>query len=252
MASFDKLTIETPEQIHLEFPLAGIGSRFLAVAIDSLIQSSLLAASFIVATLVTTGSFSFWQAGWSWATAVLVIALFLIVYVYYAFFEAIWNGQTPGKRYTHLRVIKDSGRPITPYEAITRNLLRVVDQLPGIYAVGILAILLSRQNKRLGDHVAGTIVVHEKPLQEMQPGLVAAEEPLHLVYNAARLSVEEWQLIESFLQRRSYLSDDVRWRVAGQIADRVAATLGVPREKRGPSEDFLEALARERRLPRRY
>jgi uncharacterized RDD family membrane protein YckC len=141
MASFDKLTIETPEQTHLEFPLAGIGSRFLALAVDSLIQFITLFSVFLFGMIVGTGSFVFWPEGWNWTAAILVIMVFLITYVYYAFFESVWNGQTPGKRYTRLRVIKDSGRPITPYEAITRNMLRVVDQIPGVYAVGILAML---------------------------------------------------------------------------------------------------------------
>ena len=84
---------------------------------------------------------------------------------YFAMFEAFWNGQTPGKRWTHLRVIKDSGRPINAYDAILRNLLRIVDNLPTLYAIGIVTMLISKENKRVGDYAAGTVVVHEKPLQ---------------------------------------------------------------------------------------
>src|SRR5277367_1415113 len=97
--------------------------------------------------------------------AFIVLAYFVVYFGYFAIFEVLWNGQTPGKKKEGLRVIKDSGRPISPAEAIGRNLMRIVDQLPFLYALGICSVLLSRQNKRLGDFVAGTIVVHEKSLR---------------------------------------------------------------------------------------
>jgi uncharacterized RDD family membrane protein YckC len=74
----------------------------------------------------------------------------------------LWKGQTPGKRYAGIRVIKESGRPINAFEAIGRNLMRAVDGLPGIYGVGLVCMMCNRQSRRLGDFVAGTVVVHEK------------------------------------------------------------------------------------------
>ncbi|HXE75997.1 MAG TPA: RDD family protein [Candidatus Xenobia bacterium] len=247
MTSLDKLTIDTPEQTALEFPLAGIGSRFLALAIDLLIQFIAFLVLFLGFS-VLSGALNFWLPGAStWAMAGFVLMIFLLTFGYFAFFEALWNGQTPGKRYTRLRVIKDSGRPITVNEAIARNLLRIVDQMPGIYAVGIVTMLISRQNKRLGDYVAGTVVVHEKPLEDVKPAWEVAEKPMGVVYQAARLSAEEFELIETFLQRRAFLSEDVRRDMARQIADRMARTLSVASEQRPSAEAFLEALAQERR-----
>lgn len=250
MTSLDKLTIETPEQTALELPLAGIGSRFLALALDLLIQFVAFMALFVAFS--SLGLAAVLSGFGDWVAAVFVLAIFFLSQCYFAFFEAIWNGQTPGKRYTRLRVIKDSGRPITVYEAVTRNLVRIVDQIPGIYAVGVLAMLLSRQNKRLGDYAAGTVVVHEKPFQEMQLAWEMPDNPVAPLYNAARLSAEEFQLIETFLQRRAYLSAEVRRDMARQIAERVGAKLDTPPESRGVAETFLEALARERRSVRDY
>ena len=90
---------------------------------------------------------------------------FLLYYGYFAAFEALWGGQTPGKRAVGLRVISVTGQPITTFDALLRNLLRIVDQMPGIYAVGVLSIFFTSRNQRLGDLVAGTVVVQEQGLR---------------------------------------------------------------------------------------
>jgi uncharacterized RDD family membrane protein YckC len=250
---WDKLTIDTPEQTSLEFPLAGIGSRFLALALDTLIQSAAFVLLFIVAAMVRASLAAFWRGGSVWAADALWLVFFCLYFGYFAVFEALWNGQTPGKRLTRLRVIHESGRPINVYQVIARNLLRIVDQLPFFYAVGIVSALLSRQNKRLGDHVAGTVVVHEKPFAEVQPEWGSTEKAAAAPYGARRLGAEEVQLIDAFLQRRAHLSPDVRSHMAQQIAERVAQKLAVPLEQRrgpilpGGDEAFLEAVAQERR-----
>lgn len=243
MTSFDKLTIETPEQTALELPLAGIGSRFLALAVDYLIQFIAIMALFVVSASVTIP----WEWLGQWVQAFFIFVIFFLSQAYFAFFESLWNGQSPGKRYTRLRVIKEDGRPVSVADAVARNLLRIVDWLPGIYAVGIVVMLLNRQNKRLGDYVAGTVVVHEKPFEEMQLAWDLSERPGAPLFHASRLSPEEFALVETFLQRRSHLSDDVRRDMARQIADRVAGTLGTPPALRAVPEVFLEGLARERR-----
>ncbi len=253
----DKLTIETPEQTPLEFPLAGIGSRFLALAIDTLIQFGALALLFLVAMLVVSFNARFWPSGWTWTAALALLVGFIIYYGYFACFEILWNGQTPGKRRAGIRVIRESGAPITPSDAVARNLLRVVDQLPSFYAVGIISVLLSSQNKRLGDYVAGTVVVVEKQLEESAPlwlrgdqrNLEATQtEPQFAA--AAKLSTAELELVEAFLERRASLAPEVRSRMAKQIADRLAARLSVPPEERRATEAFLESLARQRRSGR--
>jgi uncharacterized RDD family membrane protein YckC len=252
MSSADKLTIETPEQTSLEFPLAGIGSRFLAVAADTLLQMAAFWVLIMVLAVfaVSLGSLFSGRAG-LWTVAIFIFIGFTIQFGYFAFFEALWNGQTPGKRWTHLRVIKDSGRPISAYDAILRNLIRIVDYLPTFYATGVITMLISRENKRVGDYAAGTVVIHEKPLQGVSsiwqsPATPIAAGPL------PQLTVEELQLVEAFLNRRSSLEPDVRRAMARQIADRLGQHWNVPLDARPDAEKFLEAAAEQRRHTARF
>src|SRR6202011_5280453 len=164
----DQLNIETPEQVELRFPIAGIGSRFLAILTDSVIQGATLFFLFLGFALIVSaapkipGAAAVSDTGAKWFVAGVVLFYFLLYWGYYSLFEALWNGQTPGKRLLKIRVIKDSGRQITLFEALARNLLRVIDMLPSFYLVGVITMLCNREQKRLGDLVAGTIVVHER------------------------------------------------------------------------------------------
>ncbi|HTM42724.1 MAG TPA: RDD family protein, partial [Terriglobales bacterium] len=246
MYSPDKLTIETPEQIPLEFPLAGIGSRFLAIALDTLIQVlGFLMIVFVAEILLPTAA-RFTPRALTWAAAIFFLCVFILYSGYYALFEVFWNGQTPGKRLVRLRVISDSGRPITVYEAVVRNLLRIIDQLPGLYVVGIISVFLTARNKRLGDIVAGTVVVHEKAMQDSQPDFFAAAASTALS-SGLQITAEELELIERFLQRRYDLSPEVRRQSAEQIAGRLRARLGAAQDGAASPEDYLESLARQKR-----
>ena len=248
----DKLTIETPEQTDLDFALAGIGSRFLALAFDTLVQILVGIVVFFTGALI--GIFASLTSAQSslWVLALLLLSIFALYFGYFAIFEAIWNGSTPGKRIVGIRVIKDSGRPITPAESVARNLFRIVDQLPGFYAVGIISALLSRQSKRLGDYVAGTVVVHERTLQDIKPAWQSSPPATAGMHRADRLSNEEFALVEAFLNRRSSLPSDVRYTMAAEIARRI-----LPKLTRGEGESFsdeklLETVAHERRSTARF
>jgi uncharacterized RDD family membrane protein YckC len=252
-SSPDKLTIETPEQTALDFAVAGIGSRFLAIAFDLLIQ-------FLVAGIVGIGGY-FALAGISavapkaaiWGGALLLIFYFLLYFGYFAFFEILWNGQTPGKRKVGLRVIKDSGRPLTPAESIGRNFMRIVDWMPFLYGVGIVSAFLTKGNKRLGDVLVGSLVVRETSLKELAPiwhtaptsgeGVGSSTGPL----GAYRLSTEECALIESFLARRSSLDYAVRTRMAEEVYRRIKDRLTIPAGNNLSAERVLEDLSYERR-----
>jgi uncharacterized RDD family membrane protein YckC len=187
-----------------------------------------------------------------WIVAIMILFLLVLFYGYFAIFEAIWNGQTPGKRRMGIRVIKDSGRPITPAESVARNLLRLVDQLPTLYAVGVVSIALSKQNKRLGDFVAGTIVVREKSLQEARPIWQTPSAAATVTYGSERLTAEEFALVEAFLNRRGELDAEVRYRMASQIASRIQPKLTIPASEMPSAEKLLEAIASERRASGRY
>lgn len=253
MSSADKLTIETPELTSLEFPLAGIGSRFLALAADTLLQTAFFLVLGIVAALLSLANLLSSMTK-QWVIAILLFIFFSVQFGYFAMFESLWNGQTPGKRWTRLRVIKDDGRPITPYDAILRNLLRTVDALPTLYATGIICILLSRENKRVGDFAAGTVVIHEKPLECVSSTWEAPKPQTQASPWGAlpQLTLEELQLIEAFFGRRSNLDPDVRRMISTQISDRLGARLGVALDARPDAERFLEYLAGQRRNSARF
>jgi len=250
----DKLTIETPEQTVLEFEVAGVGSRFLALAYDTLLQVLIGMGLLLVWAVASVALPSEAKSG-IWLVAIIVFAYFLLYFGYFAIFEVLWNGQTPGKKKEGLRVIKDSGRPITPAEAVGRNLMRIVDQMPLLYAIGICSVLLSRQNKRLGDFVAGTIVVHEKSLMDAKgswESALSARPGPTTTFGSERLTPEEFVIIETFLNRRSSLPADVRFSMADQIARQIRPKLSLPPDESLYAEKLLEAVAQERRSSAGY
>jgi uncharacterized RDD family membrane protein YckC len=239
----DNLVIETPEQIPLEFTLAGIGSRFLALALDTGIQIigwAVLGGGVYAAELRGLHK----PVRGVWAAALAALLLFLLQSGYFAIFEAIWNGQTPGKRLMNLRVIEESGRPITVYEAVARNLLRMIDSIPVFYGVGIISALLSAKSKRLGDYVAGTVVVHEKaPLLDAGLRWDSAASAGAARFDASRLTPEEFQLVEAFLLRRKELAEAVRREAAQKILQRLSPRLDLTAQDKQEPEKLLETLA---------
>lgn len=237
----ETLIIETPERVPLAFGLASIGNRFLAVAIDHFIQYLTI---FIVAWFFfsITGfgdafkggsAYSLFNDAPRWLIAILIIVLFLIFAGYFVFFEWIWNGQTPGKKLMKLRVIREDGRPITFWEALARNLLRIFDTIPGfiipVYSVGLIAVFMSRRDQRVGDLFAGTVVVRERTGEAptfaetfSNPVSDAAfrrvNQKTDFQANIALLTEREIEVAESFLRRRWDLTESQRiwmaWRVA--------------------------------------
>ncbi len=155
----------TPERVSLGYDLAGIGSRAAAALIDVTIQG-LVWLSLLIVLGVT---FSRFPVDLDDARPVVLVVLLIVAFLggffllwgYYMLFEIIWSGQTPGKRALGLRVIRENGYPIRPGDAVVRNLIRVIDGPPFGAAIGSLVMLLNSRSKRLGDYVAGTIVVRE-------------------------------------------------------------------------------------------
>jgi len=149
--------VATPELVAFRLETAGLGSRFVAQVIDLLALAGLLLAL----GLVSAGIAGFLNARDA-ALLVLAVGWFVLFWGYWILPEALWSGRTLGKRALHLRVVDARGGPISPGQAIVRNLFRVVDFLPLNYAVGTIAIFVSRRNQRLGDLAAGTLVVRER------------------------------------------------------------------------------------------
>jgi uncharacterized RDD family membrane protein YckC len=245
----DKLTIDTPEQIALELPLAGIGSRFLALAIDSILQIILAIATMLPLILLVPSSFRALQ---SLGVAVALLIPFCLYWGYFAIFEIFWNGQTPGKRIAKIRVIKESGRPITPIEAIGRNLVRVIDMLPGIYVVGVVCMILNSQNKRLGDYVAGTVLVHDKSIEKVNPSWKSDDSGIALNTDVSKITPEELVIIETYLNRRFEFEAPVRRKTAEQILSMIQNKTGIERTAEQSDDSFIEAIARKIRDTARY
>jgi uncharacterized RDD family membrane protein YckC len=237
----ETLIIETPERVPLAFALASIGNRFLAVAIDHFIQYfTIFVVSWILMSWADTGNPLSNENGENifanmskWTLAILILIVFALFSGYFIFFEWLWNGQTPGKRLLKLRVIREDGRPITLWEAIARNLLRIFDAVPGfflpIYSIGLITIFGSSRDQRVGDMFAGTVVVRERtdeaptfaetfsnPINDAAFRRVQARTDFQA--NIGVLTEREIEVAENFLRRRWDLSDRQRlwmaWRVA--------------------------------------
>ena len=237
----ETLIIETPERVPLAFALASIGNRFLAVAIDHFIQylSIILIAWFLLsASNTNTGQPGTTADQWltempKWTMAIMIIVVFLIFASYFIFFEWLWDGQTPGKRLMKLRVIRDDGRPITLWEAVARNMLRVADALPGfgfpIYSVGLIVIFLTKRDQRLGDIFAGTVVIRERideaPTFAETFSNPVSDSAFHRVQkridvdvDVSKITESEIEVVESFLRRRWDLGERQRLWMAWRIA----------------------------------
>jgi len=257
----DQLNIETPEQVDLRFPVAGIGSRFIAVLIDHLIQFGTLFFILLGLTLIPSDNHAAKAAEFDtptkWFLAAVGFILFTLIVGYFALFEAFWHGQTPGKHVMKLRVIKDSGRQITFFEALARNLMRFIDYLPGFYFAGVITMLCNRKNKRLGDMAAGTLVVHELSTDDHTADaflsgedFFAKEQPKPegpLPADAiARLDPADLHVMETFFTRALDLDIQTRAAMATRIAARMSAKMKVPLPEGNP-ERTLEALAKAMR-----
>ncbi len=235
----ETLIIETPERVPLAFALASIGNRFLAVAIDHSIQYFsifIIAWAFISLTGLSGGESSvgtLLDEMPKWTIAILIIVVFLIFSGYFIFFEWLWNGQTPGKRLLKLRVIREDGRPITLWEAMARNLLRIFDAVPGlvipVYSIGLISIFMSHRDQRVGDMFAGTVVVRERSDEVptfaetfsnriSDPAFHRVQKRTDFQANIGALTEDEIEVVETFLRRRWDLTDRQRiwmaWRVA--------------------------------------
>src|SRR6266852_2443996 len=235
-------SVLTPERVSLQYDIAGIGSRGAAAMVDTVIQSVALIVIFIALAAGLAASSAFLSLGSGPGAATLFLALFILALFavadgYFMLFEILWNGQTPGKRMVGIRVIRENGYPLRPLDAVIRNLMRMVDWLPGAYGIGVLTMLLNKRSKRLGDFASGTIVVREGSRGAgtlLTPSAETAES------RGVRLSSADATLVRDFLVRRASLDPraraDLAARLSAVLAQRYALTLD------GEPEAFLERL----------
>ena len=229
----DSRTIATPEGVELALPLAGVGSRFMALLLDSILQSLIVAAA---------GVLGFVLLGDLGATIVLSVGLLFAYLVYDVAFEVRGGGRTPGKRAVGLRVVRDGGGPVGLRASLIRNVFRLFEAAL-LYAPAIISILVTRTNQRLGDLAAGTLVIRE-PKAERAALAPAAPVPAesYASWDATGVNEAEVAAVRAFLQRREELRPAARRTLAAQLAARVRPRVAGVRPGLD-DESFLERLA---------
>jgi len=233
--------VETPEHVEVRFELAGLGSRAAAAMMDLVLVSLLL-----VPLQIATDQLGLETALGRWASALLYLLLSFALFAYYILFEGLNHGRTPGKILLGIRVVMDTGRPITPAAAVLRNLVRA-GEYAALLLPAALTMLLHRSNKRLGDLAAGTIVVRDHATEwRLAPAAAAGEEPVEV--GPPELSEEEFRLLDRLLARLPDLTPAVQVRMTVELARRFESR--VPRRTTDPQE-YLVALFEEERSKRR-
>ena len=207
--------IDTPEGVQLELTLAGLGTRMIAQFVDSLVKAGV--ALVLLLVIGTQVSFIFW-----------VTMLPVLFFGYEIVFETLWAGRTPGKRLSHIRVVRADGSAITFTNAIVRNLMRLVDILPGTYGVGAVLVFTTKNHQRLGDLAAGTIVVREPLKVEHLPAVRLDRVQVPPGFDATMVTQDQVGLARSFLIRRASLDPGHRQRLALQIAQQLKRSIVDP------------------------
>jgi uncharacterized RDD family membrane protein YckC len=234
------VAVRTGEAVEIRYELAGLGSRFLAVMIDTLAQFAILFAVLLAMALSSSalGHVIKHSANLTaWLIGAGVFGIFLVLIGWFIIFELWWSGRTPGKRALGLRVVRDGGFPIDAGAAVIRNLVRIVELLLGFYTLSAISALISKENKRLGDFAAGTIVVRDRidALPDLDAYLGRPARAATGLHESDRV------LIERFLARRESLEPIARISLAARIAAQVRPTLVAPYTNLG-DEALLEFL----------
>jgi uncharacterized RDD family membrane protein YckC len=241
----DELRMETPEQIEVDLELAGLGSRFFAKVIDVLLKI-LLSLMLVLLSAILLGALGRSQIfeNPSKLVIALVLSAFYILWLGYGiYFEVRWNGQTPGKWWAGIRVLREGGAPLDFQAAAIRNLLAIADFLPLFYLLGSLLILLTPRRQRLSDMAAGTIVVRERKVDlgtEPEEALLdyASEEYAFTHTQLANLTPADRTVLREFLRRNEEMKSRDRSRLARKLAESFLKRTGYPLE-----EDFHSVAA---------
>jgi uncharacterized RDD family membrane protein YckC len=232
----DRRTIATPEGVQLALPLAGIGSRFMALLLDSIIGTVIAVIAILAAGAI----------GGATATAIVAAAAFLVLYIgYHVVFEVAGGGRTPGKRASGLRVVMDSGASIGLRASLIRNLTRLIEGLPFSYLPAMISVIATRNNQRIGDLFAGTLVVREpRRVSAAVAGPALPDVPLERFasWDVTAVGEAESTAVRAFLDRRYELEPGARAALAAQLAGHMRPLVAGVRPGLS-DETFLEYLA---------
>jgi uncharacterized RDD family membrane protein YckC len=215
----DALVVETPERVALSLEVAGLGHRSLAFLIDWFILFFFWAAAVNGLSLVRPYLYEDLLGLSSILRALVIVVGFATNWAYDIGFETLRGGQTPGKRLMRIRVVRDDGSPVGFFESAARNLSRIVDSFPLLYGVGVISMIASPRAKRLGDYLAGTVVVRERRVD------LAKYETESSPRGSVSLTAPEFELVSSYLARAAALDADSRSRVVRKLTEPIAARL---------------------------
>jgi uncharacterized RDD family membrane protein YckC len=234
--------VVTPEAVVLQFETAGIGSRFLARLVDTLIQGAAFAGLAIGLAAAGSGGFG--------STPLLIfflVASFAIIFVYPAAFDTLWRGRTPGKAAVGLRVVTREGAPIRFRHAAIRSALWLVDGLLLSASIGFITMLVTRDTVRLGDMAAGTIVVRERTGARMPTAMhfpvPQGCEAYVGTLDVSGLGGEDYEAVRSLLLRAPGLTPNARWDLARQLGTHVAGRMRHTPPPWASPELFLACVA---------
>lgn len=226
----------TPEAVQLNADVAGIGSRTIALIVDTLIQTLLLLPVVVVSIAAdVSGPFG---------SVVLIVLVFVVLWLYYPAFEWAWRGQTPGKRFQHIRVVRTDGQPASLAPIVVRNLIRIVDVM-ALPFLALISMFITKRSQRLGDLAAGTMVVHERALRaptflDVRP----SGDPTLQSLDTSGLNERDYTVMRAFLERRHSLDLKARQELAHRIATRIRERAGEPSgDHPFTDEQVIEAAA---------
>jgi len=245
-----KTELELPEEIDLQVDLANVGSRTLAILVDISLGGLVLFIVYALTMLLAHNVADDWLTRLSSNAlkTLLILLIFGFQWCYFNLFEWMWNGQTPGKRLMHLRVIKVDGSPVSGIDVLLRNLSRPIDTLGPMGLIGLLMIFVSRKAQRLGDLMARTMVIHETQIdwsifdQIDDPATTSSGAKTISI----RLTSEQWELLHRYLNRREQLEGAARQRLAVSLYETLKPAVQGTDLALSPlaPEDWLVELAR--------
>jgi uncharacterized RDD family membrane protein YckC len=256
MSWADNVRIETPEQIDVDLEIAGPGSRFFAQATDWFIKWLVVFLAFLLFMIAMAGAGEMGTSAMSnyLLLGLAVLAGFVFFFGYDIYYEGHRNGQTPGKYWAGIRVVRDGGGPIDVQAACIRNLVGIADFLPFGYLLGGLVSLMNARGQRLGDMAAGSIVIRERPMtvhEDLENRILAraGADILFTPDQLGRCTPNDRHILESFFARSGNMERDARFELATKLRDLFLERTGYvatePVRGPEPTEAFLAALYRD-------
>ena len=228
------LQVATPERVAVDLPIAGLGSRAMAYVIDVGLLGAVGLVLYFGLSFLITDPVNAALALSSLTRTLILVGVFFGLWVYWTLLEVIWNGQSVGKRLLRIRVVKSDGSPVTVFSSAVRNLLRVVDFLPACYPVGLITMLVDKRHRRLGDLLAGTVLVRDEQIDLSRYEQVTST-----------IAVNQLELATSYLSRFEQFEPEAQLRLGLKLA----AKLGIPTEPSATAGELRDAIRAHLQVP---